>query len=604
MPNKDIEIPHEKDRSARYRFFEILPGAVSWTMLAMPLLLSLIDVTIAAVFVLVYLLINFTRATAAAIRSIQGHGVMRQHQRLDWWAMLGELESGEVTDSAKRPKWHYDFIKRFHERKRAAALETADVRAVWFGSDQETLTADQAGVPELADGEPAAPVVKDEDSGRNPHIVPSDIIHAIIIATYKESREVLEPTIQSVLDGVYDMKKVIFVLAYEQRGGPDVAQRADELVRQYGPQFMHAMAVEHPADIPGEIIGKGGNVTYAGRALQKYLEQESIDPLRVLVTTLDADNRPHQKYLAALSYVYSVCPDPVHASYQPVSLYTNNIWDAPAPMRVVATGNSIYNVVISLRQHALRNFSSHAQPMAALIETDFWSVRTIVEDGHQFWRSYFAFDGNYRVYPLYLPIYQDAVMTEKYTKTLKAQFVQLQRWTWGASDVAYVVDKGLFNKERFSKLSKFDYFTKLWRLLEGHVTWAVGPILVLLGGFIPALFVRGNIAANQLDYTISNNLPYIVSRVQTIALIFALVTVYLALLSLPPKPERYRRHRTLWMILQWVYLPVTTIGYNSFAAIYSQTRLMFGRYVSKFAVTEKAVVTADKRTIAEQSEKK
>ena len=47
------------------------------------------------------------------------------------------------------------------------------------------------------------------------------------------------------------------------------------------------------------------------------------------------------------------------------------------------------------------------------------------------------------------------------------------------------------------------------------------------------------------------------------------------------------------MILQWAYLPVTSIGYNSFAAFYSQTRLLLGKYMDKFDVTEKAVVTKE-----------
>ncbi|MCA9318987.1 hypothetical protein KDA06_05120, partial [Candidatus Saccharibacteria bacterium] len=319
---------------------------------------------------------------------------------------------------------------------------------------------------------------------------------------------------------------------------------------------------------------------FAARRLQEYLEANHIDPLRVMVTTLDADNRPDKNYLNALSYVYLVAPDPIHKSYQPVSLYTNNIWDAPAPSRVLATGNSFFNLVVSLRQHALRNFSSHAQPMAALIKTDYWSVRTIVEDGHQFWRSYFRFDGKYRVLPLHLPIYQDAVLAETYVKTLKAQFVQLRRWTYGASDIAYVVDKGFFKP---NKVPKPDLLAKTWRLLEGHVTWAVGPILVLFGGFIPSLF-------HPKSYT-ANELPIIVSRVQTVALVIALVTVFLALKTLPPKPARYKRHRSLFMVLQWVYLPLTSLVYNSFAAFYSQTRLLLGKYMSKFDFTEKAVVT-------------
>ena len=96
------------------------------------------------------------------------------------------------------------------------------------------------------------------------------------------------------------------------------------------------MAVKHPKDIPDEIIGKGGNITFAARELQKYLIKREIEPIKVVVTTLDADNRPHSKYLAALTYLYAVCPDPLRISFQPIPMFTNNIWDAPAPMRVTS----------------------------------------------------------------------------------------------------------------------------------------------------------------------------------------------------------------------------------------------------------------------------
>lgn len=542
---KNIEIPYEKDRHGHYRFFEILPGAISWSMLALPFGLSFIDIQVAeqeinlgVVFVLLYLLINFARGAAGAVRSIQGYHTMQAHQKMPWAHMVQELEAGEVEPHAKRPQWHREAVRRNH-------------------------------------------------TVQPPIVQPSEVVHATIIATYKETREVLQPTIESVLASDYDMKQVIFILAYEGRAGAETEERAESLVQEYKPQFMDAFAVKHPADIPGEVIGKGGNVTYAGRMLQVYLEDKGIDPERVLVTTLDADNRPHKQYLSVLTYTYCAAPDPLHASYQPVSLYTNNIWDAPAPMRVLATGNSLFNLIISLRHHALRNFSSHAQPMAALIQTDFWSVRTIVEDGHQFWRSYFAFDGRYRVLPLYVPICQDAVLSESYRKTLKAQFIQLRRWTYGASDVAYVVDKGFFHKNR---ISKFDLFAKAWRLLEGHVTWAVGPIVILIGGFIPVLFHPTSYQANEL--------PVMVSTIQRIALLAACATLFLALKTLPPKPARYKRRRTIWMVLQWLYLPVTAIVYNAFAALYSQTRLMFRRYISKFDVTAKAVVSeTGKKTV-------
>lgn len=535
----DLEIPLKEHRRGHYRFFERLPAILSYSMLVLPFLLAWINVTVAAICIIIYILIYIARAIATALRSLQGYRTLRTHQKLDWPQLVRELQEGEVTDpAAKRPKWHYNNLLRLSSQKKL--------------------------------------------------VEPDDVIHAIIIAVYKESREVVEPTVQSVIDSRYDMKKVMLLFAYEERGGEEPEAMVKDLVKKYKDKFMFAAAYKHPKDLPNEIVGKGGNINFTGRELQKYVEKHDINPLNVIVTTLDSDNRPDKSYLSALTYIYCSCPDPVRAAFQPIAMYTNNIWDAPAPMRVLATGNSFYNIVLSLRPHILRNFSAHAQGLQSLIMTDFWSARTVVEDGHHFWRSYFRFDGDYRVYPIYVPICQDAVLNESYKKTLKAQFIQLRRWTYGSSDIAYVVDKGFFKK---NKVSRFDLWGKVLRLTEGHVSWAVAPILMLGIGFIPALFSPDNLAANEL--------PLIASRVQRVALIGGAASLFICLKTLPPRPARYKRHRTLWMVLQWCYLPITTIVYNSFAAFYSQTRLFMGRYMDKFDLTEKAVVTTENgKTVA------
>jgi hypothetical protein len=334
--------------------------------------------------------------------------------------------------------------------------------------------------------------------------------------------------------------------------------------------------------VPGEIIGKGANITYAGRALQTYLAAEQLNPARVIVTTLDADNRPDRRYFAALSYLYCVAPDPLKASYQPLAMFTNNIWDAPTLMRIIATSNNLFYIVGTQRPHLARNFSAHSQSMRSLIDMDFWSVRTIVEDGHHFWRSYFHHDGDYRVYPLSIPIYQDAVLADGYLKTMRAQFVQLRRWTYGASDVAYIADKGFWHKNNAPRL---DVLTKFLRLLESHVTWAVGPLLVFFAALIPHLVNSQNLAALQL--------PLLVQRVQIVALVGVAASVYVCLVTLPPRPARHKRHRSLLMLLQWVGLPIiSNIGFSCLAAFNSQTRLMFKRYLNRFDVTEKATINA------------
>ena len=525
---RSIEIPQPDERHGAYRFFEILPGTLTWTILLLPIILGIFSPTAAAYFIIAYILIWFFRAIAIAFRSLQGWRRMNQHTTLPWPSLIEDLETLKVT-APNAPSWHARNIDRVREH-----------------------------MPN--------------------RILPSQVYHAVIIPFWKESREILEPTLQAVMSSEFDTKKIILILAYEQRGGETVAKTAKDLAKQYGRHFYHAESIMHPWPIAGEVIGKGGNATWAGRRLKKLLVEEKINPDQVLVTVLDADNRPHKKYFGALTYTFCSTEEPRYASYQPIPMFTNNIWDAPAPMRVIATGNSFWMVVQSMRQHMLRNFSAHAQPMSALIDTDFWSVRSIVEDGHQYWRTWFRYNGRHEVFPIFTPIYQDAVLNDTYLKTIKAQFVQVQRWAYGASDIAYVAYNGWFKPNHIPKLK---LWPKFLRLLEGHVSWSTAPLILALSAQIPYLLNRQNFVANQL--------PRVVSRVQMVAMVGILITLFLSMKALPPKPERYKRRRTVWMVVQWVYLPLTTITFSSFAAINSQTRLMFGWYLTKFNLTEKSV---------------
>jgi hypothetical protein len=362
---------------------------------------------------------------------------------------------------------------------------------------------------------------------------------------------------------------------------------AQRLQDKYGSRFHSFQLVEHPDDVPNEVIGKGGNITYGGRYLKYWLDAQGINYENVIVTTLDSDNRPHPSYFDYVTYEYIVHDNRRHLAFQPISLFLNNIWDVPAPMRVVATGNSFWNIITSMRPHTLRNFASHSQPMDALVGMDFWSTRTIVEDGHQYWRSYFYFSGDYSVVPVYVPIYQDAVLSDTYLRTLKAQFVQLRRWAYGASDIPYVATH-IFTKDR--TVPFLPALGRFFRLLDSHITLASVSILVAVGGWVPLLInpeSARSIAAHQL--------PQVISVFQQFAMIGLVITVFLAFKLLPPRPERYKRHRSIGMLVQWVLMPVTAIGYSALSAFYSQTLLFLGKYLDKFDVTEKATAESVER---------
>jgi len=550
----DLEIPLGK-RTKLYRFFEMVPALLSYGALILLIVLSLVSPLLAAVYLMLIIVTLLVKAVGIAYHTISGRNALERSQKLNWRERLDDFEN---------PAESYELRKNSHSKAFGMKVHIDNLRLA---------AADPAAFPK-----------------------PSELYNLVIIAAYNESYDVIEPTIQSVLATSYDKSHLVVALAYEERGGEEIEKTALRLQKKFASKFVDFVLVKHPRDLPNEVVGKGGNITYAGKHMQKWLDEKGIEYKNVLVTTLDSDNRPHAVYFDYATYEFVVHEDRKHLAFQPISLFLNNIWDVPAPMRVVATGNSFWNIISSMRPHTLRNFASHSQPMEALVEMDFWSTRTIVEDGHQYWRSYFYFNGNYEVIPLYVPIYQDAVMDTTYVKTLKAQFIQLRRWAYGASDVPYVATRVLTKNRNVPFLAGF---SRLLRLIDGHLTLAVTAVLVAVGGWVP-LFIN-----NQAYHdVVAHQLPDVISIIQRVALIGLFITVFLALKMLPPRPERYKRSRNLGMVLQWFLMPITAVGYSASAALYSQTRLLFGRYLTKFDVTNKITYAAAARERALKSKKK
>lgn len=537
----DIEIPLGK-RTKKYRFFEMLPGLLSYGAIILLIILSIVNPVLASIYLLTIILVAFVKTIAISYRVVSGHRNMERASRVDWSGRLADLES---------PKESYS---RLRDIPSGALLYKQHLENLRFMSAAE--------------------------EGHFPK--PSNIYNALIMPAYNESIEVIEPALKSVLETTYDKTRLIVVFAYEERGGAEIDKTAHILKEKYGKNFHSFHIVKHPKDLPNEVVGKGGNITYAGKWLQQYLQYEGIAFSDVIVTTMDCDNKPHKHYFDYLTYEYITHEDRKHLSFQPICLFTNNIWDVPAPMRVVATGNSFWNIISSMRPYSLRNFASHAQPMSALVEMNFWSTRTIVEDGHQYWRSYFYFNGNYEVVPMFVPIYQDAVLSNGYVKTLRAQFIQLRRWSYGASDVAYV-GNNVFNKDR--KVRFLPSLARFIRLLDGHVTQACIALIVAFGGWAP-LVLNGEAARSVA----AHQLPDTVSLIQQVAMVGILVLIFVSFKLLPPRPERYKKRRNILMVMQWALMPVIAIVYSSMASYNAQTHLLLGKYLDKFDVTEKTTV--------------
>ncbi len=537
---RNLEIPQGK-RIKSYRFFEILPGFISYGAIILLFILSWIDPVAGSIYLFIIIASTLVKAIGVAFRTVQGYEVIKRAERVDWRARIEEL---------KKPHESYE------------EYVGEESKSYHFAEHVENLKL-MAAMP-------------------NDYPDPSKIYHVVIVAAYNEGIEILRPSINAIKKSSFPNDHIIVALAYEERGGEPMTKTAKALQNEFKGVFKEFMLVKHPDGLPNEVVGKGPNLTYAGEKVAAYVKNKHIPIENTIVTSLDSDNRMHEKYLDSVAYEFITHSNRQRLSYQPVSLFTNNIWDAPAPTRVIAVSNSFFNVITTMRPHLLRNFASHSQPLQALDAMDFWSKRTIVEDGHQYWRSLFFFGGDYSVLPIRIPIYQDAVVDETFMKTVKAQFVQVRRWYYGASDIAYVGTK-LFAKKERRPVPFWQLFPKFWRLLDGHVTLAILAPIVAFGGWVPMIM---NVSSHAM---VAYNLPNIVSIVETFASIGLIVSVLVSFKLLPKRPAKYRKSKSIGMLLQWILMPITSIVYQSVAAFYAQTRLMLGLYMEKFDVTKKIV---------------
>lgn len=537
---RNLEIPEGK-RSRLYRFLEIMPGLISYGAIILLFLLSWLNPVLGAIYLFTIIASTLVKAISVAYRTVQGYKVIKRANRVDWRKRIEDLAS---------PHEAYERLRQDDSKSYHAEEHLENLRMILSMPSE---------YPE-----------------------PTTIYHAVIITAYNEGEDVLIPSIEAVKNTTFPNDHIIVVLAYEARGGEAMAKIANTLAKKYKNTFKDFLLSEHPADLPHEVVGKGPNLTYAGQRLAEYVEKKHFPIENIIVTSLDSDNHMAPKYLDSVAYEFITHPNRQRLSYQPVSIFTNNIWDAPAPSRVIAVSNSFFNVISTMRPHILRNFASHSQPLQALKAMDFWSKRTIVEDGHQYWRSLFFFEGDYSVLPIRIPIYQDAVLDETLWKTIKAQFVQVRRWYYGVSDVAYVGSHLFVSRER-RIMSFWRLFPKFWRLLDGHITLAILAPIVAFGGWVPMIM---NLSSRAM---VAYSVPSIVSIVETFASIGLIVSVLVSFKILPKRPAKYRKGRSLLMVLQWILMPITSIIYQSVAAFYSQTRLMLGLYMEKFDVTKKVV---------------
>lgn len=405
--------------------------------------------------------------------------------------------------------------------------------------------------------------------------------HVVFLTVFNEEWDVVETAIESVCKAAYDSSKFTIVIAGEERK-EEHCRKIHALVEEhFGHCFGKIIFTLHPANLPEEIPGKGSNLHYSEQQVQQYIDAQGWKYEETIVTIFDIDTVCHEHYFSCLTYLYCTHPNPTRSSFQPIALYNNNMWESHAPLRIMAFGTTFWIMTSLARQDALVTFSSHSMSFRALVDAGFHDKRIVSEDSRIFYQSFLAYNGNYEVTPLYLPVSMDTVRDAKFWQSVKNLYRQQRRWAWGVEHVPYLLWEFRKKGKLIPLWKKFKW---VWLEWEGKWSWALVAILITILGRLPMFeWVAGpEVRQTALFF----NAPHMLQILMTMAMLGLILSAAFSIPLLPKRPSSHPRHKYIFMVLQWLLMPIVMIFVSAIPAFDAITRQMFGKYLG-FNVSQK-----------------
>jgi len=408
------------------------------------------------------------------------------------------------------------------------------------------------------------------------------VYHLVILPMADEPYEVIEETFESLIKANYPKDKLIIVLAVEESGGNAANDSAMRILARFDAVLPNCLITRHPANLAGEIPGKGSNETWAVKeAKDKIIDRLKIPYEKIIVSVFDIDTQINSEYFGCLAYHFLTAENPQRSSYQPIPLFTNNIYKAPALARIISFSATFWQMMQQSRPERLTTFSSHAMPFKSLVEIGYWQKDIVSEDSRIFWQCYFHYNGDWRVVPLFFPVFMDANVAPTFWGTMINIYKQQRRWAWGVENIPYLL-KG-FVKNKLIPLKTKIYWS--FNVIESFHSWATNSIIIFALGWLPVFIGKEGFGETVMAY----NLPGITRQIMFFASIGIASSAILSVIILPPRPEGIRLRHYAWYLLQWLLLPITLIIFGAIPALEAQTRLMLGgKFRLGFWVTPKS----------------
>ena len=525
------------------RFFEVIPAATSWAIIIGMLALSFLNSLLAAALIIAFLLYWLLRLIYMVIFLVLSYMKLSIERSTDWILWLNDVDCLDVYLQRRAP---VSFKKGL---KSGISL--------WIHNRELKALKHSESVP------PAS----------------GEILHLVIIPVIKEPREVLESTIAGLARSTFWPRQIMVVIALEERAAEEIKQGVRRVQQAFRNRFYDILTVVHPYGLKAEAAVKGANITYAAKQAARYCVERSIPFENVIVSCFDADTIVNLQYFVCLTYRFMVFPQRTRASFQPIPVYHNNIWDVPAFARVLDVGASFFQLVEATNPGSLVTFSSHSMSFKALVEVGFWPVDMISDDSAIFWKAFIHYDGNYRVVPLYTTVSMDIAAAQSWRQTFLNVYRQKRRWAWGIENFPIVM-RALLKAKAIPLRKKL---TNGFKLFAGHIAWATWPFLLGVISWLPAIFAGREFSDSVLYYSS----PRIKTIIFNLASVGLLTTSIISVCLLPKVKIKKYFFRKILHFFEWLLVPLISIFLSAIPALDAQTRLMRRRYM-EFWVTPKS----------------
>lgn len=525
------------------RLFEIIPGTLSWLILLSMCALSFYKPLISAIVIIAFDLYWIVRIFYLNIFLIFSYMRLSAEKKTNWAQRLKELDNIE----------HYE--KGFKNNYARLSLKEK-ISFLIHQKEIELLRKSRLS------------------------LMPWDsVYHLVIIPVVKESREIVEVGLKSLVSGSFACKRMLMIFALEERAQENIKTDVWRMQSKYKNNFYDLLVVTHPVDLPGEARVKGANATYAAQKAAEYFKEKDIPYENVIVSCFDADTVVTPEYFSCLTYYYIVTPHRTRASFQPIPVYHNNIWEAPSFARVLDIGSSFFQLVEATNPEKLVTFSSHSMSFKALVEIGYWPLDIISDDSAIFWKAFIHFDGDYRVVPIYTTLSMDITVGKTRWETFKNVYKQKRRWAWGIENFPIVMRAFL----KAENISLYKRLKHAFKLLEGHISWATWPFILTIVGWLPALFAEREFV-NSIVYFSTARIRGTIFSLASIAL---LNCIFLSMLLLPKQKIRFRFFKKLKHTIEWVFIPLISVFLSAIPALDAQTHLMLGKYMEFWVSVKK-----------------